>query len=86
MSRTRGGGKPLAGTFTAGEWTVLLELNSLERNGRMARLEPKVMQVLMVLCEHCGRVVSKERPPFPGAKINSGGLILRHAREKTRHA
>jgi len=46
MSRTRGGGKPLAGTFTAGEWTVLLELNSLERNGRSVRLEPKLMQVL----------------------------------------
>jgi len=51
----------LAGTFTVGEWTVLPELNSLERNGRMVRLEPKVMQVLMVLCEHCGHVVSKEQ-------------------------
>src|SRR6516162_9089869 len=61
MCRTRGGGRPLAGTFTVGEWTVLPELNSLERNGRMVRLEPKVMQVLMVLCEHCGHVVSKEQ-------------------------
>src|SRR5215470_1609989 len=61
MCRTRGGGKPLAGTFTVGEWTVLPGLNSLERNGRMVRLEPKVMQVLMVLCEHCGQVVSKEQ-------------------------
>ena len=51
----------MAGTFTVGEWTVLPELNSLERNGRMVRLEPKVMQVLMVLCEHCGHVVSKEQ-------------------------
>jgi TolB-like protein/DNA-binding winged helix-turn-helix (wHTH) protein/Tfp pilus assembly protein PilF len=61
MCRTSGGGKPLAGTFTVGEWTVFPELNSLERCKRTVRVEPKIMQVLLVLCERCGQVVPKEQ-------------------------
>src|SRR5215472_17034793 len=44
-----------------GDWTVLPEMNSLERNGRTVRLEPKVMQVLNFLAQHHGEMVSKER-------------------------
>src|SRR5215813_10905578 len=44
-----------------GEWTVVPELNSLERKGRTVRLEPKVMQVLSFLAQHHGELVSKER-------------------------
>jgi DNA-binding winged helix-turn-helix (wHTH) protein len=44
-----------------GEWTVLPELNSLERNERTVHLEPKVMQVLSFLAQHHGELVSKER-------------------------
>jgi TolB-like protein/DNA-binding winged helix-turn-helix (wHTH) protein/Tfp pilus assembly protein PilF len=44
-----------------GEWTVFPELNSLERYQRTVRVEPKVMQVLLILCEHSGQVVSKEQ-------------------------
>jgi len=44
-----------------GEWTVFPELNSLERYKRTVRVEPKVMQVLLILCEHSGQVVSKEQ-------------------------
>jgi TolB-like protein/DNA-binding winged helix-turn-helix (wHTH) protein/Tfp pilus assembly protein PilF len=51
----------LAGTFTVGEWTVFPELNNLERNKRTVHVEPKVMQVLLVLCERSGQVVSKEQ-------------------------
>jgi TolB-like protein/DNA-binding winged helix-turn-helix (wHTH) protein/Tfp pilus assembly protein PilF len=49
------------GRFGVGDWTVLPELNSLERNGRTVHLEPKVMQVLLTLGEHPGEVVSKEQ-------------------------
>jgi len=51
----------VARRFRVGEWTVLPELNSLERNGRSVHLEPKVMQVLVALAEHPGDVVSKEQ-------------------------
>jgi len=44
-----------------GEWTVFPELNSLERYKRTVRVAPKVMQVLLILCEHSGQVVSKEQ-------------------------
>ena len=51
----------MPGTFTVGEWTVFSELNSLERYKRTVHVEPKVMQVLLVLCERPGQVVSKEQ-------------------------
>lgn len=51
----------MPGRFGVGDWTVLPELNSLERNGRTVHLEPKVMQVLLTLGEHPGEVVSKEQ-------------------------
>jgi TolB-like protein/DNA-binding winged helix-turn-helix (wHTH) protein/Tfp pilus assembly protein PilF len=44
-----------------GDWTVAPELNSLERNGRIVRVEPKIMQVLVAMAEHPGDVVSKEQ-------------------------
>ena len=39
----------MAGGFRVAEWTVEPQLNSLERNGQVVRLEPKVMQVLVSL-------------------------------------
>jgi TolB-like protein/DNA-binding winged helix-turn-helix (wHTH) protein/Flp pilus assembly protein TadD len=51
----------VAGRFMVGEWTVLPELNSLERDGRTVHLEPKVMQVLITLSEQPGEVVSKNQ-------------------------
>ena len=51
----------MASAFMVGDWTVLPEMNSLERNGRTVRLEPKVMQVLNFLAQHHGEMVSKER-------------------------
>jgi TolB-like protein/DNA-binding winged helix-turn-helix (wHTH) protein len=51
----------LAIRFTVGEWTVAPELNSLQRDGQICRVEPKIMQVLVVLVEHSGDVVSKEQ-------------------------
>ena len=46
--------------FRVGPWTVRPTLNTLSHNGTTARLEPKVMQVLVCLAERPGDVVSKE--------------------------
>ncbi|MGQ0751398.1 MAG: winged helix-turn-helix domain-containing protein [Betaproteobacteria bacterium] len=43
-----------------GEWSVRPAANELGRNGDTLRLEPKVMEVLMLLAEHAGEVVSRE--------------------------
>src|SRR5882762_3232431 len=51
----------MAGGFRVEEWTVEPQLNSLERSGQTVRLEPKVMQVLVYLAEHCGELVTKEQ-------------------------
>jgi DNA-binding winged helix-turn-helix (wHTH) protein len=51
----------MAGGFRLAEWTVPLQLNTLERNGHAARLEPKVMHVLVSLADHQGELVPKEQ-------------------------
>lgn len=47
--------------FRVGEWKVAPELNSIERDGHSLHLEPKIMQVLVVLAEKSGDVLSKEQ-------------------------
>ena len=37
--------------FRVGGWVVSPKLNSISRNGKTFRLEPKVMQVLVCLAE-----------------------------------
>jgi len=51
----------VARRFKVGQWTVAPDLNSLERDGRTVRLEPKVMQVLLTLAEQPGEVVTKKQ-------------------------
>ena len=51
----------MAGDFRVAEWAVEPQLNNLERNGQAVRLEPKVMQVLVCLAEHQGKLVTKEQ-------------------------
>jgi TolB-like protein/DNA-binding winged helix-turn-helix (wHTH) protein/Flp pilus assembly protein TadD len=51
----------MAAGFRLAEWTVQPQLNTLERNGHTARLEPKVMQVLVSLADHHGELVPKEQ-------------------------
>ena len=46
--------------FQVGEWTVHPTLNRLSRGGGEVRVEPKVMQVLEVLAETPGDVVTRE--------------------------
>jgi DNA-binding winged helix-turn-helix (wHTH) protein len=51
----------MSGEFRVGPSLVQPSLNSIIHNGKTARLEPKVMEVLVYLAEHQGQVVSKER-------------------------
>ncbi len=46
--------------FLVGEWQVQPLLNTISKGEQTARLEPKVMQVLVCLAEHVGEVVAKE--------------------------
>ena len=46
--------------FWVGEWIVQPSLNRFSRNGEEVRVEPKVMQVLEVLAETPGEVVTRE--------------------------
>jgi len=48
------------GAFRLGKWLVQPNLNSISSNGTTARLEPKVMGVLVCLASHSGEPVSKE--------------------------
>jgi Tol biopolymer transport system component/DNA-binding winged helix-turn-helix (wHTH) protein len=51
----------LQGSFRIGEWRVQPQINCVTRDGTDIHLEPKVMQVLVLLSEHQGEVVSKDR-------------------------
>jgi Tol biopolymer transport system component/DNA-binding winged helix-turn-helix (wHTH) protein len=48
------------GEFRVGEWAVYPSLNRLARGGEEVRVEPKVMQVLEVLAETPGQVVTRD--------------------------
>jgi TolB-like protein/DNA-binding winged helix-turn-helix (wHTH) protein/tetratricopeptide (TPR) repeat protein len=48
------------GDFRLGEWLVRPRLGSVQSNGRIDRIEPRCMQVLVCLANHSGEVVSKE--------------------------
>jgi Tol biopolymer transport system component/DNA-binding winged helix-turn-helix (wHTH) protein len=49
----------IVGAFQVGDWTVHPSLNRLARGGEEVRVEPKVMQVLDVLAETPGQVVTR---------------------------
>ena len=55
--RTARGGHP---GFTAGEALVQPALNRISIHGRVAQVEPKVMQVLLLMAERPGAVISRE--------------------------
>jgi TolB-like protein/DNA-binding winged helix-turn-helix (wHTH) protein/Tfp pilus assembly protein PilF len=46
--------------FRVGAWLVQPSLNTISHNGTSARVEPKVMEVLVCLSHHAGKPVSKE--------------------------
>jgi len=54
-------GTSMAGVFSVGVWYVDPDLRTLTSGSREVHLEPKPMQVLVLLAEHAGQVVSKDR-------------------------
>jgi Tol biopolymer transport system component/DNA-binding winged helix-turn-helix (wHTH) protein len=51
----------LRGDFRIGEWIIHPNVNSLERDGKVVHLEPKVMHVLRALASEPGEVVPRDR-------------------------
>ena len=51
----------MRGDFRIGPWLVQPQLNTIAREARTARVEPKAMQVLVYLAQNPDEVVSKER-------------------------
>src|SRR5580765_8167336 len=51
----------MLGAFSIGDWRVDPSLRTLSGVKGERHLEPKLMQVLVLLAEHAGQVVSKER-------------------------
>ena len=47
--------------FQIDEWLIEPPLNQLSSNGRIVRVEPKVMEVLVCLAQNAGKPVSKEQ-------------------------
>lgn len=50
----------MRGDFRVGDWIVHSRLNALERDGLMVHLEPKGMQVLLLLASEPGEVFTRE--------------------------
>jgi DNA-binding winged helix-turn-helix (wHTH) protein/tetratricopeptide (TPR) repeat protein/energy-coupling factor transporter ATP-binding protein EcfA2 len=59
--RLSNGGVVDAARFRLGDWLVAADENLLLRGKERIPLQPKVMQVLAYLAEHCGQVVSAEQ-------------------------
>jgi TolB-like protein/DNA-binding winged helix-turn-helix (wHTH) protein/Tfp pilus assembly protein PilF len=63
--------------FRLGDWLVDPASYRLSRDGREARLEPKVMQVLACLADHAGQVVSRrelEAEVWPGMVVTDDAV------------
>src|SRR5581483_10876059 len=50
----------MPGDFRLGAWLVRPSQNTIQRDGKTDRLEPKVVEVLVCLADHAGETVSKE--------------------------
>jgi Tol biopolymer transport system component/DNA-binding winged helix-turn-helix (wHTH) protein len=51
----------LQGDFCIGDWHVHPQINCVQKGSASLHLEPKVMQVLVLLASHPGEVISKDR-------------------------
>src|SRR4051812_46520663 len=56
----RGEDGEAGGELVLGEWRGEPSLNRLTRDGTTVKIEPKLMDVLLVLARHAGQVVSKD--------------------------
>ncbi|MDR6983118.1 DNA-binding winged helix-turn-helix (wHTH) protein/energy-coupling factor transporter ATP-binding protein EcfA2 [Rheinheimera pacifica] len=50
----------MSSTFFFGEWQVEPAANTLRRGKQLQQLEPKAMDVLVLLCQHSGEVLSSD--------------------------
>ena len=69
--------EPDLGRFRLGEWSVHRAEGTLHWNGKSARLEPRVMDVLVYLASEPGRVISKEEllgAVWGGVYVEEGAL------------
>src|SRR5437588_1735821 len=60
-----------------GEWSVNPETNELSRGSEAVRIEPKAMDVLVLLADRVGRVVSREElfvAVWPGVVVGDEAL------------
>ena len=46
--------------FRVGPWLVEPKLNAVSGSGKSIRVDPRVMEVLVCLAEHRGKVVAKQ--------------------------
>ena len=68
---------PARKRLSIGEWTVDPETNELSRNGATVRIEPKAMDVLMLLAARVGRVVARDEllaSAWPGVVVGDEAL------------
>ena len=61
LRSTKPEGATVNSNFRIGEFLIEPQINSITRAEKTARIEPKVMQVLVRLAEHAGEVVPKEK-------------------------
>src|ERR1700732_5363712 len=74
------------GDFRVGRWTVEPKLNSISGEGRVSRVEPKVMQVLERLAQHPHEVVTKEQllsAVWPGTFVTEDVLTRGISEQRT---
>jgi DNA-binding winged helix-turn-helix (wHTH) protein len=60
MEQPRGDDGEAPSELTLAEWRIQPSLNRLTRGDASVRIEPKMMDVLLFLAKHAGRVVSKD--------------------------
>jgi Tol biopolymer transport system component/DNA-binding winged helix-turn-helix (wHTH) protein len=68
----------LHGDFRICEWVVHPQMNALERDGELVRLEPKVMQVFLTLASEPGEVFTREnllRCAWPDVVVGEDVLV-----------
>jgi TolB-like protein/DNA-binding winged helix-turn-helix (wHTH) protein len=68
-----------ASTIRIGAWTASPALNLLERDGHSTKIEPRAMDVLMVLARHSGGVVSVDEllaSVWKGVVVGDGSVYL----------
>lgn len=67
----------MSSTFFFGEWQIEPSANTVQRGKQLIQLEPKAMDVLLLLCKHSGDVLSADdivRHCWPDAEVGDNPL------------